>query len=80
MKIENAIKKLEKIAPVKKNDNGLYTCKANDKDKIHFYEQGGRVICIHTIHGDDTSDVMTDYFPQIWHDNITQAINFTKGC
>jgi len=78
MKITNAIKKLEKIAPVTKNDNGLYTCKITDKENVHFYGQDGDVICIHTMRANEQSDSMTDYFPQTWHDNITQAINFCE--
>lgn len=79
MKIQNAIKKLEKIAPVTKNDNGVYTCKVGEKENVHFHEQDGRAICIHTMREGEKSDSMTDYFPMTWHDNISQAISFASN-
>lgn len=79
MKTLNAIKKLEKIAPVTKNERGLYTCKINDDSNVHFHNQDGEAICIHTMRAGEQSDAMTDYFPQIWHDNISQAIRHAQA-
>lgn len=79
MKTTNAIKKLEKIAPVTKNENGLYTCAINERENLHFHNQDGEAICIHTMRKNEQSCSMTDYFPMTWHDNISQAIRFAQG-
>lgn len=76
--LKNTIKKAAKIAPVQNNGNS------------YWIEIGGQVVgwmkngtydeavCFHTMRVGEKSDSMTDYFPQTWHDNITQAIRFAQ--
>lgn len=77
MKTENAVKKLEKNGfRVERHENQINAWKG--EYRIGFYDQAGEITCIWTDYqyARDTRDPMTDYFPETYHDNITQAINF----
>lgn len=79
MKVENAIKKLKRAGfHVHQQDNRVSGY--NGEWRVSFFDQCGEVTCIWT---DDeysrkTRDAMTDYFPETYHRNVTQAIEFVK--
>ena len=84
MTTENAIKKVEKLTGVKPvKVHHLYQAIIGN-EALEFHTQKGwgktadeeHITCISTRRKTEYSDSMTDYFPQTWHDNITQAINF----
>lgn len=79
MKLSNAIKKLSKHTEVKHLGNGIYSGVIGSYT-VEFMQNGGgdEITCVSTCRLNDRPDSMTDYFPQIWHENLTQAINFVK--
>lgn len=79
MKLQNAIKKLSKVTQVEEYAKGMFRGVIGDS-WVGFCRNGSsdEITCIHTMRVGEESDSMTDYFPQIWHDNLTQAINFCK--
>ncbi len=81
MKVQNAIKKLEKAGfKVKVGVLGFsyYASKENTPYVIEFRKNGGdseEAICINTRRVNDNHNSMIDYFAGIWCDNISQAIH-----
>ncbi len=82
MKTVNAIKKLEKAGfTISKNEYVSSQINATMGEyRISFHDQDGNAICIWSDDkcARDTRDVITDYFPETYHNNITRAINFVK--
>ena len=73
----NAVKKLQKEGFTVESNNGRYNAiLEGSKEVVEFIDQNGEVICISSRRINDQPDAMTDYFPQTWHDNISQAIRF----
>lgn len=76
MKIENAIKKLSKHGEVI-TDGQNYHAVINGYE-VGFCKNGGgsdRAICFHICKVGLKSDPCSDYFPQTFFPNLTQAIN-----
>ena len=80
MKIQNAIKKLEKAGfKIKKPENISNRYNAyHQNEVIEFHDQDGLVICIKSRRISDVDDPQTDYSAGIFCDNISQAIRMTK--
>ena len=85
MKVQNAIKKLEK-AGFKVNinvSNSRYCAsKENAPYIIEFRKNGGgseEAICICVRRVNDNHNSMIDYFAGIWCDNILQAIRLATN-
>lgn len=78
MKVSAAIKKVSKALNVEPIKKGQFYRFEYGKDCLEFAQNGtyDEVTCISTCRIGNESDSMTDYFPQIWHDNITKAIKF----
>jgi len=78
MKLQTAIKKATKATGSQPNKNGIfYSFEFNNK--ILEFSKNGReeeITCISTRSKGDNADSMTDYFPNIWHNNLTQALKF----
>lgn len=77
MKLTNAIKKLEKLGlEVKKN--GPFFRAETDTARIEFFAQGDSITCINTcgLKLEKERDSMSDYFPETYHNNLSQAIRF----
>ena len=79
MKIENAIKKIEKITGQKptERDGKFYVDYLGYS--ISFFRNGREsenITCIYTIRDGMKDDSMTDYFPGTFHDNLSQAFAF----
>ena len=79
MKVTNAIKKLEK-AGMKVTNNGKFYRAEYDGGRIEFIDQMGSAICINScsFNLEKQRDSQTDYSPECYHDNITQAIRFVS--
>lgn len=80
MKLTNAIKKLEKLG-LKVTKNGpFYRAEANTS-RIEFFAQGDSITCINTcsLKTEKERDSMSDYFPETYHQNLTQAIRFINA-
>lgn len=77
MKTTNAIKKLEK-AGFRIEQEGRKISGWKGEYRVSFYDQDGSITCIHTDcdYSRKTRDPMSDYYPETFHDNVTQAINF----
>ena len=82
MKLESAIKKIEK-----RLGKGC----VDISDRKAWVEHGGNILSFwvknggedhchgwHTRRHDDHSDLMTDYFAGTFHDNLTQALSWLK--
>lgn len=81
MKLENAIKKLEKVG-MKVNYNGeQYFARAeNGRREIRFRANRGgstSLTCIQVRGFDQMDDSQSDYFAGTWCDNLSQAIRLT---
>ena len=77
MKLSNAIKKMEKLGKVS-NVGQFYRVEFNNHALV--VTQNGRDDSTATISTcalsiESERDSMTDYFPETFHDNLTQAIN-----
>ena len=80
MKVQNAIKKLEKAGfkVTVSGNSGYHASKENAPHIIEFRKNGGgseEAICIRVRREADKDDVMIDYSAGVWCDNITQAIS-----
>ena len=79
MVIQSAIKKIKKglDISIEKTDYGVYYGEYKNYI-ISFMNNGGQdnVTCISTRKKNDLPDSQSDYYPQCWHNNITQAIKF----
>lgn len=79
MKALNAIKKLEKATGNKISKNGNRYSIETQNDIIAFIEQSsGEIMCISICRKGLESCAMTDYFPQTYCDNISQALRFSN--
>lgn len=78
MKISNAIKKVERRTGNKMYRKGNFYRANYNGSYIEFSRNGNTdsITCICTAKIGEESCSMTDYFPQVFHDNITQALNF----
>lgn len=75
MKIENALKKLDKAGfIVSQNGMFFHANKKGSNHEINFISNEGGVQCINVKHCLEKADFLTDYFPGTWCDSITQAI------
>jgi hypothetical protein len=78
MQLQNAIKKLNKAGfeVTQQKTNGAFfdAVKAGCNYAIQFIAQNNSIVTINVKHHNDKPDVMTDYFPGIWCDTITQAV------
>jgi hypothetical protein len=78
--LTNTNKKASKIAEVKSSYPGSFHIELGDWilgwSKNGTYDEA---VCFHTMRKGEKSDAMTDYFPQTWHDNFTQAYRFLKS-
>lgn len=75
MKVNNAIKKLDKYTPVIVNDGSLFSAAKNGQ-VIEFYRNGRSddICCVRLRRTTDKDDIVTDYSAGVFCDNITQAI------
>ena len=76
MKVQNAIKKLEKAGFNVTKDGTRFSAQKNN-DFVEFIQNGGgseTVICIRVRHVNDHDDSMSDYTAGVFCDNISQAI------
>ncbi len=81
MKLTSAIKKAEKATGSKAKTAGQFYYFKYGNYTLSFaingrYREDVGIICIKTVHGEDESDSMTDYFDGIFHDNLTKALKF----
>ena len=82
MKLENAIKKIEKRLGkgcVDISDRKAWV--SHGGNILSFWVKNGREDHCHGWHTrrhDDHSDLMTDYFAGTFHDNLTQALSWLK--
>ena len=77
MKIQSAIKKVEKHLEVKVQKNGNEYFIRKDGRELSFIKNGGEseeAICFRTRGLNDIDDVMSDYCAGVFWDNVTQAI------
>jgi hypothetical protein len=78
MKVQNAVKKLEKAGfKVEVSGTHYHASKENTQYVIEFIKNGGdseEAICINVRRTNDNHNSMIDYFAGIWCDNISQAI------
>lgn len=89
MKVKNLVKALEKIGvkievsqrQVYDYFENKYTMTTpeyfgdNGKNKIHFYEQDGEVVCCQVMGIRQHNDSQSDYFPGYFARSIKSAIN-----
>ena len=78
MKTANATKKLEKNGfEISTTEKGQIIAKRGEY-QVAFWSQDDAITCISTSDAYDrkTRDIMTDYFPETYHDNIKRAIDF----
>lgn len=75
MKFDNAFKKLSKYGDVRQDGTNRYYTQIG-YDYVSFRKQGDDAVNFMTIGVNEKSDAYTDYFPQFFHDNLTQAIKF----
>ncbi len=71
--LEYAVKQLSRYGEVKHNSNGQYWID-HAGETIRFHGQGNHVICISVKATREQDDGITDYFPGVYADNISQAI------
>ena len=75
MKIENAIKKVNRLGL--KIERGKFTPEqcyiVGKKDVISFWDKNGKVELIRIQGLNDKDDIGTDYFGGVWCDNLSQA-------
>lgn len=83
MNIKNAVKKLEKIGTVKK-ENGKYFIEKNGR-LISFFANGGygeeedrEAICFKVQRIKDPDEFQSDYSGGSFFDNLTQAIKYVQ--
>lgn len=81
MTLSNAIKKVEKFTGKTVQVDGQLHSVEHNNQVLEFFKNGREdaITCISTRNVGDESDSMTDYFPNIWHDNITRALNFLQS-
>ena len=82
MNVAAAIKKGNKLSgtEVQVNSTNLHFWHYKG-EVIAFYPNGDKssICCIQSYKIGDKSDSMTDYFPQTFHDNLTQAFRFVDS-
>ena len=76
-RLANAIKKigLEVIVSHPESHPDMFYVSGPNKYYGSFYKQGDRAICVSVCRKGDSSDAMTDYFPQRYCDSIKEFIN-----
>lgn len=83
MKIQNAIKKLNKAGFKVASNNGCYSAKKDGcKYLVEFHHNGKTddVTCIGFRHENDHSDSMIDYCATFFCDTISRAIKCATAC
>ena len=81
MTLNNAIKKASRFGKVV-NDGRHYFVRIifddGSTEEIGFYLNGSGpdITCIYSKNAKLEADSMTDYFPETWHSNLTQAFTF----
>ena len=79
MKLSNALKKVKKELNLEPTVNrNFYTFKYKGEILEFLTTKSEEIHCISTCNANDLPDSQTDYFPQTWHDNLTQAIKSLK--
>lgn len=79
MLLRNALKKVKKEFNLEPNVNGkFHSITYNGKILEFLKTSDDEIQCISTCNVNDKPDSQSDYFPQTWHDNLTQAIKFLK--
>jgi len=84
MKLANALKKLEKLGHnVEKNGNFFRV--VIGEQSLQFCANGvvkpdADITCVHTcsLSMESEHDSNTDYFPETFHDNLSQALKFIE--
>ena len=77
MTLENAIKKLSKVAKIE--TNGLHYWGQIGGHMVEFMKNSvGDISCIRVRGVRDEDDIMTDYFAGVWCDNLSQAIRIAS--
>lgn len=80
MKLQNALKKLQRTGFKIKKSEWKYQAEIKESNwVIEFSEHNEEIQSISIRMKDDYPDLQTDYFPYIWKDNLTQAINSVKS-
>ena len=78
MKLENALKKLEKLGHTVKNETPQIYFIENEKNNLSFCRNGGEnnweAICFNVRRKTDHSDTMTDYHAGSFYPNLSQAL------
>lgn len=82
MKLKNAIKKMNKLGH-EVNQYGVVFRVETNSHAIEFSANGRvsddvEIVCISTckLSVEKTRDSMTDYFPETYHENLKQALEF----
>ena len=83
MKLENALKKLNKLGhPAQKQSDQTYFSKFNDYVLTFMVngreEPGCEICCINTRHVKDETDLLTDYFAGSYHRSLNKALKFLE--
>lgn len=74
MKIQNAVRKIEKHTGSDHLENGMFHTFKYNGEVIEIMAQKGNVSTISVKNENDESDPMTDYFPETYCDNVSQAL------
>ena len=79
MKFQNAIKKVAKATGTEPIKNGMFYVSQIGNYNLRFCKSSisDDVSTISVCRKGEKSDIMSDYFPQMYFDNITQALNWT---
>lgn len=79
MKLSNALKKVKKELGLEpKVNRNFYTFKYKGKILEFLKNSDDDIHCISTCNANDLPDSQSDYFPQTFWDNLTQAIKSLK--
>lgn len=80
MKFSNAVAKAERVTGQRAVIRDGKCTIQYDGHRIEFFKNGGgddpEATCYRTCRDNVHQDTMTDYFPQTFHDNITQCVKF----
>ena len=78
MKTKSLINALKKAnLKIESNDNGQSWVKANGR-VLSWYDQDGRVICLHCRRENDHTDLMTDYHAGFYVSTIKRALEYVS--
>lgn len=78
MQTSTTLRTLTKAGVAVHQEKNHFYGTANGKD-ISWWDQDGRVVCLHTQRSTEQTDIQTDYFPGSYWNSLKSAMTYGLG-